>query len=97
MYHLQSTGKREAVDVPDAVRREHPDGVDVLIDLVNDGSAIAELASLTKPGGAAVLTRYAVVEEGLRAKAAKLAGRKSMPRARSQLGAAPSGTAAGRA
>lgn len=67
-YGVAETINREAVDLPDAVRREHPDGIDVLIDLVNDGATFAELASLAKPGGTAATTRYAADEEGLRAK-----------------------------
>jgi hypothetical protein len=50
---LSSRG-REAVELPDAIRREHFHGVDVLIDLVNDGAAVS--------------TRYAADEEGPRAK-----------------------------
>ena len=67
-YGVAETINREAVELPDAVRREHPDGIDVLIDLVNDGAAFADLASLAKPGGTAVSTRYAADEEGLRAR-----------------------------
>jgi len=67
-YGVAETINGEAVELPDAVRREYPDGIDVLIDLVNDGAAFAELASLARPGGTAVSTRYAADEEGLRAK-----------------------------
>jgi hypothetical protein len=56
-----------AVDIPDAVRQKHPDGIDVLIDLVSDGAAFAALASLSKPGGTAVSTLDAANKEVLRA------------------------------
>jgi NADPH2:quinone reductase len=67
-YGVAETINREAYDLPDAVRREHPDGIDVLIDLVNDRAGFAELASLAKLGGTAVSTRYAADEDGLSAK-----------------------------
>ncbi|WP_433380524.1 zinc-binding dehydrogenase [Actinoplanes sp. CA-142083] len=38
----------------ESVRKLHPDGVDVLIDLVNGGEAFAELLDLVKPGGRVV-------------------------------------------
>ena len=51
--------------MPNAVRRAHPDGIDVLIDLVDDSAGFATLASLVRPGGTAVTTRFAADEEGL--------------------------------
>ena len=42
----------------ETVRRAHPDGVDVLIDLVSDAGSFSSLASLVRPGGTAVSTRY---------------------------------------
>src|SRR4029077_18836844 len=44
--------------VGETVRRAHPDGVDVLIDLVSDAGSFSSLASLVRPGGTAVSTRY---------------------------------------
>jgi NADPH2:quinone reductase len=60
---LRSYGAREVVDytagsVPDALRRAHPDGVDVLIDLASDADGFAELASLVRRGGTALKTRF---------------------------------------
>jgi NADPH:quinone reductase len=42
----------------ETVRRAHPDGVDVLIDLVSDAESFASLASLVRVGGTAVSTGY---------------------------------------
>jgi NADPH:quinone reductase-like Zn-dependent oxidoreductase len=41
-----------------ALRRAHPDGIDVLIDLVSDADGFAALAALVRPGGTAVTTKY---------------------------------------
>jgi threonine dehydrogenase-like Zn-dependent dehydrogenase len=41
-----------------AVRKAHPEGVDVLLDLVSDGATFAELAELVRPGGRAASTRF---------------------------------------
>jgi NADPH:quinone reductase len=50
------------------VRQAHPDGVDVLIDLVNaDAAGFAALASLVRPGGTAMSTNYVADEAALRA------------------------------
>jgi threonine dehydrogenase-like Zn-dependent dehydrogenase len=50
------------------VRQTHPDGVDVLIDLVNaDAAGFAALATLVRPGGTAMSTNYVADEEALRA------------------------------
>jgi NADPH2:quinone reductase len=46
------------VPLKGTVRNAHPDGIDVLLDLVSDGDAFAELAELVRPGGTAVTTRY---------------------------------------
>jgi NADPH:quinone reductase len=67
-YGVAETINREAVELLDAVRQEHPEGIDVLIDLVDDGAAFSALASLAKRGATAVSTRYAADEEVLRAK-----------------------------
>jgi NADPH:quinone reductase-like Zn-dependent oxidoreductase len=60
---LRHYGAAEVIDytsevVPDAVQRAHPDGIDVLIDVVSDPDGFAELASLIRPGGTALTTRY---------------------------------------
>jgi NADPH:quinone reductase len=51
----------------EAVRSAHPDGVDVLIDLVSDAKAFASAASLVRPGGTAVTTEYVADLEALQA------------------------------
>jgi NADPH:quinone reductase len=60
---LRSYGAAEVIDytagsVPDALRRAHPDGIDVLIDLASDADGFAELASLVRSGGTALKTRF---------------------------------------
>jgi hypothetical protein len=47
-----------AGSVPDALRRAHPDGIDVLIDLASDADGFAALASLVRSGGTALKTRF---------------------------------------
>jgi NADPH:quinone reductase-like Zn-dependent oxidoreductase len=66
-YGATETIDHTAVALPDAVRQAHPDGLDVLIDLVDDAAGFASLASLVRPGGTAVTTRYVADEEALRA------------------------------
>ena len=44
--------------VGETVRRAHRDGVDVLIDLLSNAESFSSLASLVRPGGTAVSTRY---------------------------------------
>jgi len=67
-YGAQETIDRRAVALPAAVRRAHPDGVDVLIDLVDaDAAGFAALASLVRPGGTAMSTNYVADEAALRA------------------------------
>jgi NADPH:quinone reductase-like Zn-dependent oxidoreductase len=52
-YGAKETIDRRAVALPAAVRQTHPDGVDVLIDLVDaDAAGFAALASLVRPGRA---------------------------------------------
>jgi len=53
----------KAVDVVDALRASHPDGVDAVIDLVNGSDAIRRDAELLKFGGSLVSTIYAADEE----------------------------------
>src|SRR6202034_373034 len=49
----------DAVDVIDAVRAAHPDGVDAVLDLVHDRPAIRRDADILKPGGRLVSTIFA--------------------------------------
>jgi NADPH:quinone reductase-like Zn-dependent oxidoreductase len=60
---MRSYGAAETVDhtvVPltEAVRKAHPDGIDVLLDLVSDADGFANLAGLVRSGGTAVTTKY---------------------------------------
>ena len=57
-YGVAETVDHNTVPLAEAVRRAHPDGIDVLIDLASDAESFASLASLVRPGGAAVSTRY---------------------------------------
>ena len=52
----------KAVDVVDALRASHPDGVDAVLDLVNGSDAIRRDAELLKSGGRLVSTIYAADE-----------------------------------
>jgi NADPH:quinone reductase len=70
---MRAYGATETIDdtgvaLPDAVRQAHPDGIDVLLDLVEDAAGFAALAALVRPGGTAVTTQYVADEEALRAK-----------------------------
>jgi NADPH:quinone reductase len=65
-YGATETIDHTVVALPDAVRQAHPDGIDVLIDLVDDAAGLASLAALVKPGGTAVTTQYVADEEALR-------------------------------
>jgi NADPH2:quinone reductase len=67
---MHAYGAAEAVDytavsVPDAVRRTHPDGIDVLVDVASDADGFAALASLVRPGGTALTTRYVADTEAI--------------------------------
>ena len=66
-YGATETIDHTAVALPDAVRQAHPDGIDVLIDVVDDAAGFAALASLVRPGGSAVTTQYVADEQALRA------------------------------
>jgi NADPH:quinone reductase len=57
-YGVTETIVRSEVAVVDAVRQAHPDGIDVLIDLVSDAKAFASNAALVRPGGTAITTQY---------------------------------------
>jgi NADPH2:quinone reductase len=65
-YRATETIDHTVVALPDAVRQAHPDGIDVLIDLVNNAADFASLSSLVKPGGTAVTTQYVADENALR-------------------------------
>jgi catechol 2,3-dioxygenase-like lactoylglutathione lyase family enzyme len=61
---MRGYGARETFDhteapLVDSVRRAHPDGIDVLIDLVSGADDFSMLASLVRRGGVAVSTQYA--------------------------------------
>ena len=66
-YGAVETIDHTAVPLPDAVRRAHPDGVDVLVDMASDADAFAALAALVRPGGTAVTTRYVADAKALAA------------------------------
>ncbi len=51
-----------SVEVVDALRASHPDGVDAVLDLVNGSGAIRRDAEILKSGGRLVSTIYAVDE-----------------------------------
>jgi NADPH2:quinone reductase len=53
----------KVVDVVDAVRASHPDGVDAVFDLVNGSDAIRRDAEILKSGGRLVSTLYAADEK----------------------------------
>ena len=66
-YGVEKTIDHTKISIEDAVRNAHPDGIDVLIDLVNDAEAFASAASLVRPGGTAVTTQYVADVEALQA------------------------------
>ena len=60
---MRKYGAGETVDhtstpLADAVRKAHPDGIDVLLDLASDRDAFAKLAGLVRRGGTAVTTKF---------------------------------------
>jgi NADPH:quinone reductase-like Zn-dependent oxidoreductase len=60
---MRGYGATETLDhtrlaLRDAVGLAHPDGIDVLIDLVSDAQGFAALASLVRAGGTAATTQY---------------------------------------
>jgi hypothetical protein len=57
-YGAAETVGHTAASLPDAVREAHPDGILVLLALVSDAGALADLPSLIRAGGTAVTTRY---------------------------------------
>ena len=64
-YGAIETIDHTAVPLQNAVRQAHPDGIDVLIDLVSDATGFASLTSLVRSGGSAVTTQYVADEESL--------------------------------
>jgi D-arabinose 1-dehydrogenase-like Zn-dependent alcohol dehydrogenase len=52
----------QAVDVIDALRAAHPDGVDAVLDLVSSADAIKRDAEVIRPGGRLVSTIFAADE-----------------------------------
>ncbi len=64
-YGVSETLVRSKVSVADAVRASHPDGVDVLIDVVSDAMAFTSLSALVRPGGVAITTQYVADLEAL--------------------------------
>ena len=70
---MRAYGATEMIDhaaaaLAGAVRQAHPDGIDVLIDLVDaEPAGFAALASLVRPGGTAVTTQYVADQDALRA------------------------------
>jgi NADPH2:quinone reductase len=61
---MRAYGAAETVDhnlasVMRAVATAHPDRIDILIDVASDADAFAELATLVKPGGTALTTKFA--------------------------------------
>jgi NADPH:quinone reductase-like Zn-dependent oxidoreductase len=65
-YGVEATIDHTRTSLPDAVRQAYPDGVDVLIDLASDADGFAALASLVRPGGTAVTTRYVADVEAIK-------------------------------
>ena len=66
-YGVKETIVRSQVPVKEAASESHPDGVDVLIDLVSDAKAFASNAALVRPGGTAITTQYVADLEALQA------------------------------
>lgn len=71
--HVRSLGATETVDysdddVVDALRARFPDGIDVLIDLVNRGDAFTAIAGLVRDGGRIATTLGAADVEALAAR-----------------------------
>jgi NADPH:quinone reductase len=66
-YGAIETIDHTQVPLAEAVRQAHADGIDALLDLVNDAVGFAALASLVRRGGTAVTTQYVADEEALAA------------------------------
>lgn len=65
-YGAAETVDHTAVSLADGVRRVHPDGIDVLLDLVSESQGFANLAALVRSGGTAVTTVYVADADGLK-------------------------------
>jgi NADPH2:quinone reductase len=66
-YGVKETIIRSEESVKDALRQSHPDGVDVLIDLVSEAKSFASNATFVRPGGTAITTQYVADLEALQA------------------------------
>jgi len=71
-YGAAETVDYTAVALADTVRQAHPDGIDVLVDAASNADGFADLASLVRPGGTAVTTKYVANHDALAA--AKIEG-----------------------
>jgi NADPH2:quinone reductase len=65
-YGVAETVDHTAVTVADAVRKAHPDGIDVLLDLVSGREEFANHSSLVRSGGTAVTTLYVADTDALK-------------------------------
>jgi len=70
---MRSYGVTETVDhtvgqLPELVKRTHPDGVDVLVDSANDAEGFGALNGFVRRGGMALTTRYAADQDELKAR-----------------------------
>lgn len=72
-YGAATTIDYTAAPLVDAVRQQHPDGIDALVDLANDAEGFASHASQVRTGGAAITTRHAADVEGLEAEGLRAA------------------------
>jgi NADPH:quinone reductase-like Zn-dependent oxidoreductase len=66
-YGVAETVHGSTASLGETVRLAHPDGIDVLIDLVNDAESFASLATLVRVGGTAVSTVYGADSRALSA------------------------------
>ena len=66
-YGVAQTIVRSSDSAAGAIHAAHADGVDVLIDLVSDAKAFADLATMVRPGGRAITTQYVADLDALRA------------------------------
>jgi len=68
---MRSYGVSEIIDIEaplaEVVARSHPDGIDALIDVVNDADDFAALAALVRNGGTALTSRYVADVDALAA------------------------------
>jgi NADPH:quinone reductase-like Zn-dependent oxidoreductase len=64
-YGAAETFDHRAVSLVDAVRRAHPGGIDVVIDLASDRDGFAAVAALVRRGGSALSTKWSADVESL--------------------------------